>query len=478
MATASATGTATATAGRSLGFGALTALTVGSMIGGGIFSLPQNMAAHAGAGAILIAWLLTGAGMLMLALVFRNLARCRPTVTGGVYGYARAGFGDLVGFCSAWGYWLSSVIANVSFLVLLFSALGAFPALSFFGDGTRPAAVAAGSVLLWALHVTVLRGVRAASTLNTVSTVAKIVPIVLFIVCVASVFDPGRFLQDFWGGPGLGGVPGQVRQSMLVTVWVFIGIEGAAMLSARARNPVLVGRATVAGFLLTMALLAAVSLLALGVLPQPALAALHNPSAAGVMTRAVGAWGGRLINLGLVVSVGGALLAWTLIAAEVPRMAGCDRVFPAAFARVNRNGAPALSLWLTNGAVQLVLLLTGVSAAGYLSLLLLATSLVLLPYLLCGGYAVSVALQGDSRRELVTAVLATVYGIWLLVAAGPGYLLVSAILYAPGLALFALARRQQGRRCFDRVESLLAAGIVALALAALYALGHGLLRLG
>ena len=43
---------------------ALIALVVGSMIGGGIFSLPQNMAAKADAGAILIGWAITAVGML------------------------------------------------------------------------------------------------------------------------------------------------------------------------------------------------------------------------------------------------------------------------------------------------------------------------------------------------------------------------------------------------------------------------------
>ena len=59
----------TSQAGR-LGLLPLTALVVGSMIGGGVFSLPQNMAAGAGAGAVLIGWAITGLGMLALALVY------------------------------------------------------------------------------------------------------------------------------------------------------------------------------------------------------------------------------------------------------------------------------------------------------------------------------------------------------------------------------------------------------------------------
>ncbi|WP_459251728.1 amino acid permease, partial [Metapseudomonas phytobenefica] len=109
-----------------LRLGALVALVVGSMVGGGIFSLPQNVAASASAGATLIGWLITGVGMLMLAFVFQTLANRKPKLDGGVYAYAKAGFGDYMGFSSAWGYWISAWIGNVSYMVLLFSTLGFF----------------------------------------------------------------------------------------------------------------------------------------------------------------------------------------------------------------------------------------------------------------------------------------------------------------------------------------------------------------
>ena len=71
-----------------LRLGALVALVVGSMIGGGIFSLPQNMAASADVGAVLIGWVITAVGMLTLAFVFQTLANRKPDLDGGVYAYA------------------------------------------------------------------------------------------------------------------------------------------------------------------------------------------------------------------------------------------------------------------------------------------------------------------------------------------------------------------------------------------------------
>ena len=96
----------------SLGLGLLVALVTGSIIGSGIFGLPQNMAAGAGAGAILIGWLVTGVGMLVLARVYQMLALRKPELDNGVYAYARALSGEYVGFNSAWGYWISAWIGQ------------------------------------------------------------------------------------------------------------------------------------------------------------------------------------------------------------------------------------------------------------------------------------------------------------------------------------------------------------------------------
>ncbi|KAF1015946.1 MAG: Arginine/ornithine antiporter [Stenotrophomonas maltophilia] len=145
-----------AAASQRLGLAALTALVVGSMVGAGIFSLPQNIARSAGRAAALLGWAISGVGMLMLAFVFQALANRRPDLDTGIYAYARAGFGDYVGFSSAWGYWVASVLGNTSFFVLIFSGLGHF--FPVFGDGNTPAAIAASSLLLWTVHLLVLRG--------------------------------------------------------------------------------------------------------------------------------------------------------------------------------------------------------------------------------------------------------------------------------------------------------------------------------
>ncbi|MCS5934567.1 amino acid permease [Klebsiella variicola subsp. variicola] len=131
--------------------------------------MPQNMAAVASPSALLIGWAITGVGILFLAFAMLLLTRIRPDLDGGIFTYAREGFGELIGFCSAWGYWLCAVIANVSYLVIVFSALSFFtdtPELRLFGDGNTWQSIAGASVLLWVVHFLVLRGVQTAAGLT------------------------------------------------------------------------------------------------------------------------------------------------------------------------------------------------------------------------------------------------------------------------------------------------------------------------
>ncbi|NDV11267.1 basic amino acid/polyamine antiporter [Crenobacter caeni] len=463
---------------KKLGTVAMTALVVGAIVGSGIFSLPQNMAEGAGAGAILIAWAVTFVGMLALTRIFQWLSVNRPDIGDGVYGYARSGFGDYMGFNAAWGYWMSVWIGNVGYLVVMFSALGSFQALDFFGEGSTLPALACGLAVLAVLHGFVLRGVQSAAFLNLVVTVAKIVPLGLFILCVLLAFKVETFEIDFWGSAELGSVADQVKNTMLYTVWVFLGIECATVYASRARDMATVSRATILGFLITVLLLICVSVLSLGVVPQAELAQMKNPSMAAVMARAVGPWGGVLINIGLILSVGGALLAWTLISSEMLYLAarGEHNTAPRCFGRLNAHGTPANALWLTNGLIALVLVINHFNEAGYNILIQLASSMALIPYLLCAAFGLKLALAARVRSGTLVGLtaLGTVYGLWLIYAGGLSYLLLSMILYAPGIAFYAKARHERGLPVFSsHGERVCAALVVGLALAALYLVASG-----
>lgn len=472
-----------------LKLGSLTALVIGSMIGGGIFSLPKDMASGAEVGAILIGWGITAVGMLALAFVFQTLANRKPDLDNGVYTYAKAGFGNYLGFSSAWGYWISAWVGNVAYLMLLMNTLGYFfPILK--NPETSSVSVwgiVLASVLLWSMHMLVLRGVKTAAFINTVITIAKVIPLFAFIVIALFAFKFDIFISDIWGtnSPDLGSVMTQVKSMMLVTVWVFIGIEGASVYSASAEKRTDVGKATVMGFLSVLALLILVNVLSAGVLKQAELAGLDNPSMAHVLAHIVGPWGATFISIGLGVSLLGALLAWTLFAAETLYVASKDGTVPAFFHRENKNAAPINALWATNIGMQIFLILNLFSDGSYQKMVALATSMILIPYLFSAAYAALLTMRKetydkdpqDLGKDAVIAWIATVYGIWLIYAAGVQYLLLSMLLYAPGTFIYVWARKENKQVVFTAIEKLYVAAVFIGAVVAIVGLKQGWLSL-
>jgi arginine:ornithine antiporter/lysine permease len=454
------------------------------MIGGGVFNLPSDMSRGASPAAIIIGWIITGFGMLMLAFVYQNLAVRKPELNAGPYAYAKAGFGNFVGFNSAWGYWLSAFLGNVAYAVAIFSALSYF--IPLFGDGNNLPSIIGASICLWLIHFLVLKGIKQAAFVNIVTTIAKLAPLFLFVVIAIIAFHWDRFTFNFWGGGDaqgvgkLGSIFEQVKSTMLVTLWVFIGIEGASVYSARAARRSDVGRATVIGFIGALGLYVLVSLLATGILSQPELAGLKVPSMAGVFEPLVGSWGAALINVGLMISVGGAFLSWTLLCAEIPFTCGRDGTFPKWFAVENENGSPANALWATNTLIQLFLILSFFSKSAYQFFYFIASVAILPPYLLSGGYALLLALKGEGyhsdsgrTKDMVIGALATLYGAWLVYAAGLSYLLMCAVLFAPGILVYIQARRERGESPFAGYELVLAILIALLAIVAAYLMWTG-----
>jgi arginine:ornithine antiporter / lysine permease len=437
----------------------LAAMVVGSMVGAGVFSLPRNFGQATGVYGALIAWAIAGTGMLMLAFVFQNLAVRKPDLDAGVYAYAKAGFGDYLGFFSAFGYWASACVGNVTYWVLIKSTLGA--AIPAFGEGNTIIAVAISSIGVWAFHFLIMRGVKEAAGINKIVTIAKIIPLLVFLVIVGFAMKAGVFRGNWWGGePGSGGIFAQVKATMLVTVFVFLGVEGATVYSRYAKKREDVGRATVLGFLGVLLMFSLVTIVSYGVLSRAELSDLRQPSVAGVFQSVVGTWGLVFISLGLIVSVLGAYLAWTLMAAEVAYVAAKNDDMPAFLKRTNDKNVPAAALIMTSALIQVVLLTTLFSDDAFTFTLKLCSSLSLVPYLLAAAYALKLGMRGETYdtqpkgrgREALVAGVATFYTAFLLFAAGPKFLLLSFIIYAPGTFLFLKARREQGKRVFTPPE--------------------------
>lgn len=469
---------------KKLGLLPLTMLVIGSLVGGGIFNLMKDMGSVAGVVPILIAWAITGIGMGALVICFQNLTEKRPDLNAGIFSYAKEGFGNFMGFNSAWGYWTSAWLGNVAYGALLFGSLSYF--FDIFGDGNNIYSIVGASIVLWSVHALILRGVHTASFINTVVTFAKLIPLAIFIVAILLAFKLDIFTADIYGTGGpldWGSIFAQVGETMGVAVWVFIGIEGAVVFSGRAKNKSDIGKATVLGLLSIIAIYILVTVVSLGVMTRPELSELKTPAMAYLLKSIVGEWGAALINLGVIIAVSGAWLAWTMFAAELPYQAAKEGSFPKFFAQENENKAPVNALLFTNSCIQLFLITLLFTSQAYEFSFALASSAILIPYLFTALYQWKFSVQepvGTKGRNfnIFIGVLATVYGIYLVYASGIDNLLLTMLLYAPGILVYRKVQKEENKPLFVGYEAISAVVIVALAVWALYRIATGSLVVG
>ena len=476
----------------------LVALIIGSTVGAGIFSLPQNIASVAGPGAMLLGWLIAGVGMLSVAFVFQILAHRKPHLDSGVYSYVRAGLGDFIGFTSGWGYWLGSVMAQVGYATLFFNTIGHY--VPFFDANHQWVSAIAVSLLSWGIFAVLARGIKQAAIMNMVTSVAKIVPILAFIVLIAFLgFSWDKFTLDFWGERSDKSLFEQVQGIMLFTVWVFIGVEGASVYSKQARTRKDVGRATVIGFVSVLALLVSVSTLSFGVLTQEELAALPDNSMASVLTAAVGPWGGALISLGLCLSVLGAYVSWQMLCAEPIVLMAVDGLIPRKIGTVNVAGAPWVAQLISTLAIQLFVIVFFLNETSYNAMVQLATIMYLLPYIFSSLYLLLLTVCGkglthphagvkfdlsgpevgrrDNRRHFFIGLVAFIYSVWLIYAADPVYVLLGALAVVPSMIPYVATRLYKKERVFNTFEWCVVAIVIIGAIAAVWGLSTGKLVL-
>ena len=374
----------------------LTMVAVTTCVGAGIFSLSGDLAAGgANTAAVLVSWGICFVGVLSLMMCFHGLSQARPELTGGIFSYAAAGFGDFVGFSSAWGYWISSCLTNASYALMLFGALSYF--FPVFEDGNNLPSIVCASAYLWFLTYLLSRGVKEATGVNLVITLAKLVPLGMFVVLVLLLrkFDPAIFLDNLWGEAGGPDFVAQVTSTMIALVWVFVGIEGAVVVSGRAKYVRDVGRATVSGFVLVFILYVLISVLSLGIMPRAEMAELATPSLAGIFERAIGPVGATIVNLGVVLSLVGAMLGYLILASEVPHEAAVKGVFPKAFERKNSHGAPVVTAVTSAAVTQAFFILAAVAGGTYQFFYNCAVNAILIPYVCSCAYYMGIAWKNE-----------------------------------------------------------------------------------
>jgi APA family basic amino acid/polyamine antiporter len=420
------------------------ALVMGNMIGSGVFLLPASLAPY-GLNSI-VAWLLSAAGAIALAVVLSRLSRAFPD-GGGPYAYTHAAFGPLPAFLVAWGYWINVWVGNAAIATGAVSYLVAFvPRVAT--DPHASAGIVV--VILWVLTAVNCIGVRAAGWVQGVTTVLKLVP----LLAIAAVGLYAVKLDSLMINAAVPFSVGGVTASATLTLFALLGLESATIPDGKVDNPErTIPRATMIGTILTSVIYVVSCSTVLILLPTAQLASSNAPFA-DVARMFWGGTGAALVALAAAISGFGALNGWILLQGEVPYVMAKDGVFPKVFARTSRRNTPVFALVFGSVLVTILVFLNSgdTSVRVFTFMVLLATSACLVMYLVC--CLALLRLQwlgrlGAARRG--TAALAAVglfaglYSLWAIVGAGREASLWGLVLFALGGPVYWLMRRRSGR---------------------------------
>lgn len=356
---------------RGLGTWDAALLTIGSVIGTGIFITTADIArVLPSQGMILLVWVAGGLLTLAGALTYAELGALFPRA-GGMYHYLKEAYGPLPGFLYGWASFLIIMSGGIAALAVAFGEfLGSF--LPFFStthvlaavplgnwtwtlSGGQVAAVAATLALTAANYV----GLRAGATVQNVLTAIKIAAIAAFVVLGFVVKAPVSYSLTLTRSGGGGGWLAAFGVGMIAALWTYDGWYGATFSAGEMRRPernLPVGM--IGGTLAITVLYALLNLTYFRALDLDAMAATPRIGETAAVAL-FGPAGGRLIALAIVISTFGCLAATILYSSRIYQPMAEDGVFFRSLAEVHpRHRTPGRSLW-AQSLWAVVLILSG-----------------------------------------------------------------------------------------------------------------------
>lgn len=330
---------------RELGVLDATAVTVGGIIGSGIFFVPAQVAQQfPDAGTILLLWVAGGLVSLAGALSVAELATMYPRA-GGPYVFVREAFGSAAGFVAGWSYFILGKAAIAAAVLLVFSDhVAYFVPLSPLGQQLLAIWAAASLTFInW-------RGVRQGASTNNVLTALKAAGLVV-LVAAALVLAP----------PASGAPPGQgagsLSTALLLILFAYNAWINATFLGGEVRDPGrTLPRALALGTLSVMVLYLLANVAYLHVL-GPAGMAQSGRVATDTLERAM-AGGGAFIAAVILISTYGNTNGGILTGARIPLAMAERGELPSWMGRINERGVPGVALW-AQFLLTAALLLTG-----------------------------------------------------------------------------------------------------------------------
>ncbi|MBC6316768.1 APC family permease [Listeria grandensis] len=304
--------------------GFFTALTIvmGTVIGSGVFFKPEAVYSATGtAGLGLLAWILGGVITICGGLTAAELSAAIPQ-TGGMMMYLQKTYGKLTAYLLGWAQTVIYFPANIAALSIIFATQVA----NLFGTGDHiivPVAIAAAVFIMLMNFI----GAKVAGSFQAVTTICKLVPLILIIIF--GLFHQGDVafrlfpisVEDHPFLTSLGS--GLVATMFAYDGWIHVGNIAGEMKNPKKDLP----KAIVFGLTGVMLVYLLINIAYLFVMPATALAATATP-ASDVANIIFGSIGGKLITVGILISVFGTINGYTMTGIRIPYAMALDNQLP------------------------------------------------------------------------------------------------------------------------------------------------------
>lgn len=230
----------------------------------------------------------------------------------------------------------------------------------------------------------------------------------------------------------------QIKPMMLATVWVFGGIEGASVISARAEKRSDIRKVIFCSFFGILIYYVSFSVLPAGIMTHAQLVGLKNPSTIAISQYVNQDPVAYLIALNLIISIFGSILAWALLLIELPYIASKDNIFPQMFNKLNKVSIPGTALIVSSLLIQFFTLASYFTSDAYSVLSEIAATGYLLPYLTSSMYFCYLSTRPEYKNSLYTVLgaIASIYVAGIIYSAGIFKVTLVMCLYLVGLIMY------------------------------------------
>lgn len=328
---------------RQIGLYAATAITVGNIIGSGIFRSPHSVAQHLdGFWEILLAWVIGGVLSICGSLVLAELAVTHPK-TGGLYVFIRAAFGDAFGFVFGWAnLWVikPTVIASITSVFALY--------LCQVMHWPRSAEFPAGAAAILLLTVVNWLGVKEGARTQSIFTTLKVIGIAG--LCAAAFLLPQSHppsLFEATARPADTSFLQALALAMIAVLFAYDGWTDSTYVAGEVVNPKrTMPIAIVWGTWLVIAVYVATNLAYLRVLGAEGVAQ-YQAVGSETIRRLLGSWGAGALAVLVAVSTFGTTNGAIMTGPRVTQAMAADGLLWKPLARLDpARGTPGLALWI------------------------------------------------------------------------------------------------------------------------------------